>query len=745
MTFGRRFDTRRTVRVFAVSPGKRLLAGAFFCLVVALSTVLAATGSPWLGLVLAAPSSEGANGLRIVSARGPSAAIPAGATLVSIAPEGGAPIALEPNDLIDEPDYFDRYAEMDGFFHRQTELAGVLRAARVELEARRDDGAVESFVVEPAPHRPLSSLPGVFWFQLCAGSIGFFVSLWVLVLRPGVVSVKMFALAGVMILGFTAPAAFYSTRELAIDGGIFRTLSSLNHLAANLFGIGLVGIFVMFPTPLVRPRALWILPAVFIPWFILDATRLAPDQSWGSRAPIMLEMLLAIAFAIVQWRRARGDARARASLRWFGVCVLTGASLFVFSVVGPTLFGTFPPIPQGYSFGFFLLMHVGLALGLRQTRLFELNELAYVVLFWVVGAIALVGLDAAVLLLLDTNRLLSSAVALFAVGLAYVPVRSWVWSKALARKKIDEHMLFRRVLDVVFAIEPKTRARLWNELFEALFSPLEVERADAAEIREVAVKDDGLRMEVPSATTLPALRLAFPWRGRGLFGERHAKLAAAIVEIAEHAENARDAFDRGVREERARVARDLHDDVGAALTTALYREDPADIREAVQSAIREMRSMVSQLTGRRLRVSDVIGELRHEAVQRLAAAHVAAEWPLGDFGAATIHSAVARNYGSMVRELISNIIRHAAASTVTVRIDRDGDLLVTTIADDGTGFDSDSPSEGNGLQNLRRRAKDIGGTVRFTRPAHGTAVRLELPLDGGVRALEVRDGGDGAR
>jgi two-component system sensor histidine kinase DevS len=279
----------------------------------------------------------------------------------------------------------------------------VLRSPRVVLEVRRD-GLAESFVVEPAPRRPLSDLPGVFWFQVCAGVIGFLVSLWVFVLRPGVVGVRMFALAGMMILGFTAPAAVYSTRELAIDGGLFRALSTLNHLGAISFGVGLVGIFVMFPTPLVRPRVLWVLPAVFIPWFVLDATRIAPDQSWGSRVPIMLETLLAIAFAIVQWRRAKGDARARASLRWFGVCVLTGASCFVFSVVGTTILGMLPPIPQGYSFGFFLLMHVGLALGLRQTRLFELNELSYLVLFWVVGALALVALDAAVLLLVDTRE-----------------------------------------------------------------------------------------------------------------------------------------------------------------------------------------------------------------------------------------------------------------------------------------------------------------------------------------------------
>ncbi|MBX3222844.1 MAG: hypothetical protein KF795_20185 [Labilithrix sp.] len=717
------------MKVPALSPGRWLLVGAVGCLLAAVLTVFAATRAPWLGLTLAPPSTEGEAGVRIVSARGPSAEVPAGTTLVSVAVEGGPSVELERTDLIEEPDYFDRYADMARFFHRQSELVEVLRHPRVVLALRYDGGPTESFVVEPAARRPLSALPGVFWFQLSAGSIGFFVSLWVFVLRPRVVGVQMFALAGAMILGFTAPAAIYSTRELAIDGGLFRLLSSMNHLGANVFGIGLVGIFVVFPAPLARPRALWLLPAVFIPWFVLDATWLARDQSWGSRAPIVLELLLAVAFAVVQWRRARSDPRARASLRWFGVCVLTGAGLFVVSVVGTSLLGMFPPIPQGYSFGFFLLMHVGLALGLRQTRLFELDELAYVVLFWVVGALALVGLDAALLLLLDTNRLLSSALALFVLGLAYLPVRSWVWSRALSRRTVDEERLFRSVLDVVFAAIPEDRVRRYRELFDALFSPLEIEPAGEGEVREVAVTDGGLRMIVPAVSSLPALRLAFPWRGRGLFGERHAKLTVLLLELAEHAENARSAFDRGVREERARVARDLHDDVGAALTTALYHEDPDEIRQTVRLAIGEMRSMVDQLTGSRPRLSDILGNLRHETTQRLAAARIAPKWPLLDFGDATMHPAVARNFTSMVREIVSNVVRHAGASTLTVEVRRDGEEFVATLTDDGSGFDVDAPGEGNGLRNLRRRAKDVGGTIRFARRDLGTEVTIALPLD----------------
>ena len=712
-----------------VSPGTWLLIGALGCALGGLLTVLLAIRSPWLGLELRPDTSE--NVVRIVSSRGPSREVPAPSVLVSLTGEGMPAITLEPTDLVDEPDSFDRYDAMAAFFARQTALEQALRTGRVTVGIRRPDGALQSVSVEPLTRRPLSTLPPVFWFQLAAGSVAFLVGLWVLVLRPGVIGVRMFALTGITMLTFTAAAAVYSTRELALDGATFRLLSALNHLGAMVFGVGLLGLFLSFPAALMRPKRLWLLAAVFLLWWVLDFARIAPNQSFGHHGPIMLQMLGAIVAAVLQWRATRADPRGRASLRWFGVCVLAGCSLFVFNVVGASLLGTAPPIAQAYSFGFFLLMHVGIALGLRQTRLFELNELAYLVLIWAVAALALVAVDGAVLYALGTSPAISSGIALLIVGFSYLPARAWLWSKVFTRRHIDEHVLFPRVLDVVFAIEPEERARRWTALFDTVFSPLEIARADGDAIERVTLEDDGLRMAVPPVSSLPALRVSFPWRGRGLFGARHAQLVTSLLQAAEHAETTRNAFDRGVRDERARVARDLHDDIGARLTSGLYQDDPEQMRNTMKSAILEMRSMINELTSRRHRLSDVVGDLRHETLQRMTDARVTLSWPLEDFAPpqATIHPRVARNYMSMLRELTSNVLRHAQASTMSVELAHRDDTLVTTITDDGIGFDGEASDAGNGLRNLRRRAQEIGGSISFTRRDRGTRVELVAPLE----------------
>lgn len=710
-----------------ISPGRWLLAGVLLCAIAGIVTSRLAVSSPWLGLELRADPTD--KTVRVVAARGPSSRdVPVPSVLVSIGASGMDPMALEVTDLVDEPDSFDQYGAMATFFARQSELERRLRGGAVTLELKRPDGVMVAVSVTPLQGRPFATLPTAFWFQIAAGSVAFLVGLWVLVLRPHVVGVRMFALTGVTMLTFTEAAAVYSTRELALSGHTFRVLSGLNHLGAMLFGVGLVGLFLSFPKALVRPRLLWLLPAVFVPWWALDFAHVAPNQSAGHHGPIMLQMLAAIVLAVLQWRATRSDARARASLRWFGVCVLAGCSLFVFNVVGASLLSAAPPIEQAYSFGFFLLMHVGIALGLRQTRLFELNELSYIVLAWAVGAIALVAVDGVVLYALGTSPAISSAIALSIVGFSYLPARSWLWSKVFTRRQIDEHVLFPRVLDVVFAIEAEERERRWRALFDTVFAPLEITVADPKETTVVALEEDGLRMAVPQLGSLPALRIAYPWRGRGLFGVRHTKLVAALLQVAEHAETTRNAFDRGVRDERARVARDLHDDIGARLASGLFQEDPEQMRHTMKSAILEMRSMVNELTGRRLRLSDVIGDLRHETQQRLGDAGLASAWPLVDLGAVTIHSRIARSYMSMMREITSNVIRHAQATTMTVDTTLQDDELSTTVGDDGIGFEGEEKEAGNGLRNLRRRAQEAGGTIRFLRRDKGTRIEIVMPL-----------------
>ena len=154
--------------------------------------------------------------------------------------------------------------------------------------------------------------------------------------------------------------------------------------------LALVAIFMVHPRPLsssMRPAWLAAPFALFFLWWWADLRHIVPGPDQGMRLLVITEMLLAIVLAAVQWRRSRGDALNRASLRWLSLSLLVGSGLFITLIVATTALGWLPPMPQGYAFGFFLFIYIGIALGLRRYRLFELDEWAYRMLLWVGGAL----------------------------------------------------------------------------------------------------------------------------------------------------------------------------------------------------------------------------------------------------------------------------------------------------------------------------------------------------------------------
>ncbi len=708
----------------SLTPTHRLLIASVLCVAGGGAALAMALAQPSLGLTLQADFER--DEIVVIAASGPSSsAVFAGERLVSV---GGMPERLEARDLIEEPDFFDRYEEMDAFFARQTVLAAALRAEEVEL---RLDGAngIRSVRVRPQHSRPLSSLPPVFWFQLFAGGAGFLVGAWVFSLRPKDVGVRCFAVMSAMFPLFTVPAAIYSTRELALDGALFRVLSSLNHAGALLYGAGLVALFLCFPRPLVRPRWLWVLAIAIPAWLLADIFRWAPDQDWGYRIAVSAEMLTAVVLGAVQWRKTRGDVLARATLRWFSLSMLVGSGLFIATTVGSSLFGMFPPLAQGYAFGFFLLMDVGLALGLRRYRLFELDEWAFRILLWCGGAVALFVLDGALLVLLHLQPDLALGLALMLAGFLYLPLRSLLFRRLLARRAVDLNALFPRVLEVSFAPTDSERERCWRALWQQVFDPLHVEPHATGTPEDVTAFEDGLCLEVPSTGAAKALVLRYPWQGKGLFGPRQVELARQLLALLRHADGSRAAYERGVREERQRIAADLHDDVGARLLSALNEGELDLTRARVRQAMGDIRSIIGALVGQRVSLEDALADLRHETAERLQAAGIALVWPVDspEFGACQLDASVHRHLRSMVRELTSNAIRHSRAGTLTVEARREAKALLVQISDDGVGFGAQA-GEGHGLANLQRRAERAGGSASLQPGTSLTQVALRLPI-----------------
>jgi signal transduction histidine kinase len=186
--------------------------------------------------------------------------------------------------------------------------------------------------------------------------------------------------------------------------------------------------------------------------------------------------------------------------------------------------------------------------------------------------------------------------------------------------------------------------------------------------------------------------------------------------------------------ERKRIAADLHDDLGAKLLTIVHTSDSERISTLAREALEEMRLSVRGLTGKPVRLIDALGDWRAEVVARLAQAGVEGEWssPTDDVPQ-TLSARAYVQTTRILREAVSNIIKHSGASQCSVRCTiAQGDFQFE-IQDNGKGIPLELDGRldrGHGMSSMKHRAKQLQGQCLVeSGPGYGTVIRLTLPLE----------------
>jgi PAS domain S-box-containing protein len=227
---------------------------------------------------------------------------------------------------------------------------------------------------------------------------------------------------------------------------------------------------------------------------------------------------------------------------------------------------------------------------------------------------------------------------------------------------------------------------------------------------------------------------------------------AAQAEINAYQERLRAlASELSLTEERERrlLAADLHDHIGQILALAqiklgALRQEVAspesqasvtEVRDYISQAIRYTRSLTYELGLPILYDLGLEAALEWLAEQMNDQHNLAVQvhrdqqaMPLGE-GARVLVFRV-------VRELLTNVVKHARASKVEIAIARDGHCMHIQVVDDGVGFDTADPgsrfgkTSGYGLFSVRERLTSIGGLVKIdSLPGHGTRVSITVPLE----------------
>ena len=197
--------------------------------------------------------------------------------------------------------------------------------------------------------------------------------------------------------------------------------------------------------------------------------------------------------------------------------------------------------------------------------------------------------------------------------------------------------------------------------------------------------------------------------------------------------------------ERARIAEDIHDDLGASLTQIAFLSDRVEaangdggeieranqrIRAVAHRTIQSLDEIVWAVSPKHDTLESLANYLSQFAQEHLALAGVPCvlEVP-AVLPAVELSAEVRHNLLLATREALQNVVAHAGAAEVRVALRLGPDALEITVADNGCGFDPDQVrKEGNGLPNMRRRLAEIGGELKINRPAAGgSVVQFRLP------------------
>jgi signal transduction histidine kinase len=205
-----------------------------------------------------------------------------------------------------------------------------------------------------------------------------------------------------------------------------------------------------------------------------------------------------------------------------------------------------------------------------------------------------------------------------------------------------------------------------------------------------------------------------------------------------------------VEKERTRIARDMHDDVGAKLTRVRFLceiikrgtvVDPAAEKDldrlslTAQDALKGFDEIVWAVNPKNDTLDNLINYLIRHTQEFFESTSIQCQLDIpSEFPALPLSTEVRHNLFLAYKEALNNVARHSGATIIKITIALHDQLLTLQIQDNGNGFlRSSSPPKstrtGSGLDNMRERLQSLGGTFRIaSQPGEGVTVNLEVPM-----------------
>jgi signal transduction histidine kinase len=529
-----------------------------------------------------------------------------------------------------------------------------------------------------------------------------------------------------------------------------------------------IGLAALLPVALVLAPTSAVYEGDVPPWIDPAVPALPlPDGAWVvlltvARTLTFAGLLLPIAVVFARHHRATGLDRTR--LRWLLWAALICVLVVVVGLLVPGSTMAYLALVTAVA-----VTAASVTIGIVRPDLIDIDALvAGTLVSAAVGAIV-IALDLAIIA--AGNELLGdqldersvTVVVLIVAVVLYGPLRHWLgrWvRRLLVGRRADRYTV---VSTLARRLESSGRvdeqlpalAAAVAEAFKVPYVGVEIVQSGGGSLMAehgTAPADRSAVAELPITYQNERIgRLLLPAHGfRALMSRRdqallldvvrQAAIAVRSATLARELQLARERLVLAREEDRRRIRRDLHDGLGPALGGVALRLDAAgnaidtdpdrtrqlvrQSRQDVTDALSDVRRLVHGLRPPALDDFGLVAALEHQVEAASAALEV--DLVAGELGA--LPAAVEVAAYRIVSEALTNVVRHAAATTCRVSLTVDAGGLRIEVADDGRGIDTGAVA-GVGLRSLRERAEELGGRCDVRCPAAGgTVVRARIPI-----------------
>jgi signal transduction histidine kinase len=204
-----------------------------------------------------------------------------------------------------------------------------------------------------------------------------------------------------------------------------------------------------------------------------------------------------------------------------------------------------------------------------------------------------------------------------------------------------------------------------------------------------------------------------------------------------------------LEEQRLRISRDLHDNIGSQLTFVIsslqyiqyqkklkvedIKNRVNDIGNFTQQTIHELRDTIWAMNKEKIALSDLLGRLKNFINQLNIKENISVDISKSlepNIDNIVFSALDGIHVYRIIQESTNNAIKHAEADTITISFNKEDDMLSILISDNGKGFELNLVKESNGLKNLQKRADKLDAEIIILSEKElGTSVRLRLKID----------------